>query len=286
MQRIDGPYNVPTKPELSPPANDPGFFSGGDAVSGRKATRVTKDWLNWIQEELCNVIEEADIKLDRSDDTQLLQALKALFALPPDPGHEDIIIPSAKPLEPGDFEIFFRQSPPDRWAVANGALLITADAVAPALWASLQSSENAWRLKSQAEWTALSQASPWNGIGGVPFFVLDVNAKTVRLPDLRGMYPETAGFDGLTVGGVHGDAIRNFPGTFGFESAVNGATGNHPATGPFYVKNGYNRHIDAGTDPGNQEIGFDPSRVVPTANVNRPRAFGVLGCIYLGEAAS
>lgn len=279
MQRIDGPYNVPTKPELSPPANDPGFFSGGDAVSGRKATRVTKDWLNWIQEELCNVIEEADIKLDRSDDTQLLQALKALFALPPDPGHEDIIIPSAKPLEPGDFEIFFRQSPPDRWAVANGALLITADAVAPALWASLQSSENAWRLKSQAEWTALSQASPWNGIGGVPFFVLDVNAKTVRLPDLRGMYPETAGFDGLTVGGVHGDAIRNFTGRLGCYAPV------YADGGLFTADSWAGGGVDV-DGSGNKWVNLNVSRVVPTASVNRPRAFGVLGCIYLGEAAS
>lgn len=32
------------------------------------------------------------------------------------------------------------------------------------------------------------------------------------MPDVRGMYPEAAGFDSLGVGGVHGDAIRNIQG--------------------------------------------------------------------------
>lgn len=279
MQRIDGPFNVSTKPELSPPANSPGYFSGGDPLRGRKATRVTKDWLNRVQEEICNVIEAAGINLDRADDTQLLQALRVLFGLSPDPGSRT----GAKPLEPGDFEIFLRQTPPDRWAVANGALLVGADAAAPALWGALQKPENAWRLKTQEEWNILSRAEPWNGIGGVPYFVLDVNAKTVRLPDLRGMYAETAGFDGLAVGGVHGDMIRNITGYCDWQS--NTAFGGQE--GALYP----DRSTPDGVTPtiranGSNGIRLDVGLVVPTGNANKPRAFGVLGCVYLGEAES
>ena len=144
-------------------------------------------------------------------------------------------------------------------------------------------------LKNQAQWNALSQAAPWNGIGGVPFFVLDVNAKTIRLPDVRGMYVETAGFDNLAVGGVHGDAIRNITGSHYYgRDADSNNTVNLP-TGAFsYGAQSY--------DSVNQwtwlsQVGmayswlpllFNASQVVPTAAVNRPRAFGALGCFYIG----
>ena len=36
----------------------------------------------------------------------------------------------------------------------------------------------------------------------------DLNTGSLRLPDLRGMYAEAAGFDSLGAGGVHGDGGR------------------------------------------------------------------------------
>jgi hypothetical protein len=69
---------VAVKPDKKPPENTPGWFGGGDPVNGKKATMVIVDWLNTIQAELKNVIEGADIELDRGVDNQLLLAIKAL----------------------------------------------------------------------------------------------------------------------------------------------------------------------------------------------------------------
>jgi hypothetical protein len=79
MFKIDGPDAVPTKPAKKPPASQPGYFDGGDPNQGTSATMVTRDWLNTVLDELVNVIQEAEIDLDRNDDSQLLQAIKALI---------------------------------------------------------------------------------------------------------------------------------------------------------------------------------------------------------------
>ncbi|MDL2226981.1 hypothetical protein LJB86_04925 [Deltaproteobacteria bacterium OttesenSCG-928-M10] len=282
MQRIDGPGAVAALPALSPPANSPGFFSGGDPVRGREATMVTKDWLNWVQEEICTVIEEAGITLDRADHTQLWQALQVLFGLSPDPGGGG---GGGKPIEPGDFELFYRQTPPIGWAVANGGLLVGADTAAPKLWAELQKSEKAWLLKTQAQWDALSQAAPFSGIGGAPFFVLDLNAKTLRLPDMRGMYLEPAGFNGLTVGGTHGDAIRNITGEHFYGQDGDTYSPIRPtgalSYGPMTSDSNRLSWIQAVANAWYPLI-LDVSRVVPTASVNQPKAFGLLPCVYTG----
>ena len=76
------------------------------------------------------------------------------------------------------------------------------------------------------------------------------------------------------VGGVHGDMIRNIPGWL--IGVYGGSQG-----GAFYTlsNQGYTASGTGNTLP---KIGFDPSRVVPTGNANKPRAFGVLPCVYLG----
>lgn len=181
---------------------------------------------------------------------------------------------------PGAFHTFYEQSPPPGWAVRNGALLENADEGFSDLWAALQLPQNAWKVKSGTEWQALSDKSPWQGIGGVPFFALDKTAKTIRLPDTRGMYVEDAGFDGLGVGDVHGDAIRNFTGTIGANTADGVAT---KASGVFALADGQTRRSGEGTDI-IRPVRFDPSMVIPTANKNQPRAFGALPCVYVGGA--
>ena len=180
-----------------------------------------------------------------------------------------------------EFRNFYEQTPPQGWVVRNGALLANADTTCPALWAELQKPTQAWKLKTEDEWQAMSALEPWNGVGGVPYFVLDLTAKTIRLPDTRGMYEETAGFDGLDVGGVHGDAIRGFTGTFPIA----------PTT-QWGVVNGVFKTITWGSgdvkSQSNNGIGvfFDPALQVPTANKNQPRAFGTLGCVYIGQGGS
>lgn len=80
MQRIDGPFAVAARPATTPAATDPGFFFGGNPAAGQKATIVTADWLNTVQEELCTVIEAAGLALDRGDSGQLLAALAKMIA--------------------------------------------------------------------------------------------------------------------------------------------------------------------------------------------------------------
>lgn len=59
--------------------NPNSYFTKGDPGSGIPATIVTADWANAIQEEICYVITQAGLTLDKTVRTQLLQAIK-LFA--------------------------------------------------------------------------------------------------------------------------------------------------------------------------------------------------------------
>jgi hypothetical protein len=79
MHRIDDPTAVPTLP--APRAQGtPGYFTGGSpGSSGFAATVVRYEWLNSHQEELAHVVETAGLTLNKTDNTQLLQALNKLF---------------------------------------------------------------------------------------------------------------------------------------------------------------------------------------------------------------
>lgn len=182
---------------------------------------------------------------------------------------------------PTAFYDFYEQMPPAGWMVRNGGLISSANITVPKLWEALQKPENAWKLKSESEWQSISQTAPWNGIGGVPHFVLNIGANTIRLPDTRGMYKEDAGFDGLIVGGVHGDAMRRLVGDLDFHQI-----GVLSATGVFHIRRAddYNGGGVGGGAP--SSFAFDNASITPTANKNQPRAFGVLGCVYVGPPAN
>lgn len=67
MHRIDTAY-----------ATVANLFTEGNPAVGEPATRISDDWLNDLQEELCNVIESAGITLAKGTRTQLLSALTRL----------------------------------------------------------------------------------------------------------------------------------------------------------------------------------------------------------------
>jgi hypothetical protein len=79
MHRIDDPSAAPTLP--APRAQGtPGFFTGGSpGSSGFGATVVRYEFMNALQEELSHVIESSGLTLNKTDNTQLLQALQKLF---------------------------------------------------------------------------------------------------------------------------------------------------------------------------------------------------------------
>ena len=79
MHRIDDPTAVPTLPAPRPPGT-PGYFTGGSpGSSGFAATVVRYEWMNAVQEELCAVIAEAGITLDKTNNNQLVAALQQLM---------------------------------------------------------------------------------------------------------------------------------------------------------------------------------------------------------------
>lgn len=57
-----------------------GKFDEGNPATGQRATRISADWMNDVQEALCFVIEEQGIELEKGDETQLRAAILALIA--------------------------------------------------------------------------------------------------------------------------------------------------------------------------------------------------------------
>lgn len=94
MHRIDGPAAAPGN-----------LFTDGDPTAGTPATVVTDDWLNAVQEEVCNVILGASIPLSKPANNQLLLAIQALVA-------------AAVPV--GAVQGFLRSAAPSGWLKLNG----------------------------------------------------------------------------------------------------------------------------------------------------------------------
>lgn len=67
MYRIDGPDATPDH-----------RFTAGNPATGVPATMVTADWCNHVQEEICAVIENAGIALDKTKTNQLWLAIQQI----------------------------------------------------------------------------------------------------------------------------------------------------------------------------------------------------------------
>ena len=78
MQRIKSSGAVAVLPEREENSYVPGYFSGGDPATGRRATVVSADWLNDVQEEIIGVLNEADISPEAGRQNQLSEAVKKL----------------------------------------------------------------------------------------------------------------------------------------------------------------------------------------------------------------
>ena len=68
MHRIDTSGNVDNR------------FHPGNPATGQQATLVDQDWLNAVQEEIVNVILQANIDLEKGTNDQLASAIVALIA--------------------------------------------------------------------------------------------------------------------------------------------------------------------------------------------------------------
>lgn len=107
-------------------------------------------------------------------------------------------------------EIYWFRHPvtPHGFISCNGALVPHANTHYPELWNFLQSDVGVELCKTEEEWQALTVREWYRttnlsagtttpvtffGIGGAPYFVLDQEKKTIRVPDVRGMSMETVG---------------------------------------------------------------------------------------------
>lgn len=78
MYRIDNQFASTILPTPLAPGT-PGFYSSG-SIGGELATIVTADAMNEIQEELVAVVNAGGLTLDKTDNTQVIQAILALIA--------------------------------------------------------------------------------------------------------------------------------------------------------------------------------------------------------------
>lgn len=77
IEDTDATPVMPTRIPASTTARH--FFQDGNARTGTPATVVTEDFLNIVQNEMCNLVEASGITLDKMDDTQLTQAVVNLI---------------------------------------------------------------------------------------------------------------------------------------------------------------------------------------------------------------
>ena len=198
-------------------------------------------------------------------------------------------------------EFYFFRHPTLRpgFQLAHGGLIANAATLYPESWAYLQTAEGQKLCKTEAEWQAMTMATwatladgtkiGWNGIGGVPFYAPDTATGALRLPDLRGMYMEGAGFDSLSVGDVHGDGVRRQISDL-YPVAQNTSSYSYSgSSGAFHYSAAKTLNVfqvSGSSKRTTYGITHDNSRVVPVANQFQPRAWGSLACVYLGLPAS
>ncbi|MGX3964130.1 phage tail protein [Escherichia coli] len=220
-------------------------FTRGNPQTGTPATDLDDDYFDMLQEELCSVVEASGASLEKARHDQLLTALRALLLSRKNPfgdiksdgtvetALENLGLGEGSALPVGVPVPWPSATPPTGWLKCNGAAF------------------------SAEEYPELAKAYPTN-----------------KLPDLRGEFirgwDDGRGVDaGRQLLSSQGDAIRNIEGFadggigMSFD-AIRGAfydAGTRSARMP-------NNTTDIGkTD----DLGFDASRVVPTANENRPR---------------
>ncbi|EEW2297184.1 phage tail protein [Escherichia coli] len=235
-------------------------FTRGNPQTGTPATDLDDDYFDMLQEELCSVVEASGASLEKARHDQLLTALRALLLSRKNPfgdiksdgtvktALENLGLGEGSALPVGVPVPWPSATPPTGWLKCNGAAF------------------------SAEEYPELAKAYPTN-----------------KLPDLRGEFirgwDDGRGMDtGRAILSAQGDAIRNIYGEFktvntenysiwesvgSFKGAV---VPLNPSTNNSYfslVRSMVTERSEGGVYP--KVIGLDASRIVPTANENRPR---------------
>ncbi|EFN8559048.1 TPA: integrase [Escherichia coli] len=218
-------------------------FTRGNPQTGTPATDLDDDYFDMLQEELCSVVEASGASLEKGRNDQLLTALRALLLSRKNPfgdiksdgtvkmALENLGLGEGSALPVGVPVPWPSATPPTGWLKCNGAPF------------------------SAEEYPELAKVYPTN-----------------KLPDLRGEFirgwDDGRGIDtNRSLLSSQGDAIRNIIGalvdvrfnTYPSDSGVFTTSVIGDASSDS-IKGGYAKRVT-----------FDASRVVPTANENRPR---------------
>ncbi|MDA2799730.1 phage tail protein [Escherichia coli] len=220
-------------------------FTRGNPQTGTPATDLDDDYFDMLQEELCSVVEASGASLEKARHDQLLTALRALLLSRKNPfgdiksdgtvetALENLGLGEGSALPVGVPVPWPSATPPTGWLKCNGAAF------------------------SAEEYPELAKAYPTN-----------------KLPDLRGEFirgwDDGRGVDaGRQLLSSQGDAIRNIEGFAdgGIGMSFDAIRGAFYDAGTRSAAMANNTTAIGKTD----DLGFDASRVVPTANENRPR---------------
>ena len=296
-------------------------FTEGDPTIPVPATTVTDDWLNAVQEELIAILAAANVTPDKANNAQVLAAIQRLIAdktgiakvgvnglVNPDgvtikiDATGKISVVQSDKYDLGEFYCFRHPTLKPGFAPLQGGLISGVyqgkNITEWPIWEYLQTADGQLLLKTEAEWHAMTTAIwhtnadgttvGWDGIGGAPYYVQDLGAGTLRMPDVRGMYAEAAGFDSLGVGGVQGDQGRELVGGMVCPSHTSNVVGAY--TGAATVLTAPSLGTLSGGVANNSHdmlaARFVASRVAPVGSVFAPRRWGALACAYLGVPAS
>lgn len=175
----------------------------------------------------------------------------------------------------------------------QGGLITNAVNKYPEAWSYLQTEEGQLLCKTETEWQNMTKETwgdgefkaSWDGIGGVPYFVQDIENGTLRLPDLRGMFACMAsdGIIGPKLGEVAGDRGRNIngrlytwfaPGYYTYSGFFGPNTDGQQYT--------WSQQVSSGTQRIASTL-VNSSNVVPSGATFLPRSYGTLTCVYLGK---
>ncbi len=272
-------------------------FRNGDLPRGVLPTAFNAEWCNHVQEEICNVIEGAGVALNPDKRDQLLAALKKLIdeqaAGKGLPVGAVIGFPRAVRNPAGylraDGTTFEQNTFPDLYrALGNSNRLpdLSRTDIGITAWFPSDRIPTGWLAFDDIRTRVTETAYP-----ELYRLLVAKYGSIQNVPQAEDRFIRNAG-NGLAVGTKQGDAIRNITGKIDsgnrsneqlFDTAIpEGAFGIDKAR--------KNWTYDAG-DGGNDRpsaLTFDASRVVPTADENRPKALVLKLCIKaadtLGEA--
>ena len=297
-------------------ATDPNApYHNGQPDAGIEGSAVPAEAIEPPQREIVNVITAAGMTPSGDDTTQLAQAiakmvrdgavdltpiLRALetheFATLTQGAHgftpgadgtvltsragagvwEALVVP--QPYILCEFYTLRHPTPPSGFLARNGAVIANADRDYPAAYAYLQTPAGKQLCKTLAAWEALSTTA--GGVGGVPWFVLDTAAKTIKLPDTRGDYVREAGYKSMTVGGWHTDKMQgHWHAFYSFNNSGEFGAGNSARR----IYNGVANNVAGTNDIIRQAIADNANSGEPRiGDETQTRAHHLLGCVYLG----